>query len=670
MSIITFTGLGKAYGHRDIFQNLSGAIEHGARIALVGPNGSGKSTLVTILAGAQPQSEGQIFRNRGLRIGYLPQGGLTDETLDNADTLWQVMIAQFNNLMALEAELRELEAAMAVPATADSALEKYGPLQERFEQLGGYDYESQIKQTLRGLGFTENHYALTIGQLSGGQRTRAILARLLLAGPDLLLLDEPTNHLDIAAIEWLENRLNSWNGGALIVSHDRYFLDRVCNRVWEMGPAVIETYRGNYSHYLKQRGERWEQRQILYETEKARLLKEYEFVKKHMASQLTAQAKGRQRRISREVEVIEAAGFEALQGKKWSRVMQDVEITGRPIGVEELGNRIKALRDPLSHRKTLKFSLNARLRSGDQVLKTQELVIGYSDPLFTVPDLLLLRGEIAALIGPNGTGKTTFVKTLLGKMEPLAGEFSFGANLEVDYFAQAHEGLDPEKTLFQEIQDVTGLLDGKVRDYLARFLFTGDDVYKKVGMLSGGERGRLALAKLAHSDANLLFLDEPTNHLDIPAQEVLETVLDVYKGTLIIVSHDRYLVDKLATQIWSVENNKLNIFDGSYKSYLERHSATATTAAKKKESVESTYNVNRKQQRKQQSDTRKRAKQIAKIEAAIETLETKIKLLTTQIEQAGIAQDVEKMRTLGDEFTQAQADLNAKFEEWEALEES
>ncbi len=671
MSILTFSGLGKAYGHRDIFQNLSGAIEHGSRIALVGPNGSGKSTLVKILAGVEPSSDGQLFKSRGLPIGYLPQGGLTDETLNSDDTLWQAMLNPFTKLLEMEAELRELEAAMSDPATADSALEKYGPLQEDFEQRGGYDIENQIKQTLRGLGFREEHYTLKIAQLSGGQRTRAILARLLLETPELLLLDEPTNHLDIAAIEWLENRLTGWQGSALIVSHDRYFLDRVCNRVWEMGPAVIETYRGNYSHYLKQRGERWEQRQILYETEKARLLKEYEFVKKHIAGQLTAQAKGRQRRISREVEVIEVAGFEALQGKKWSRVMQDVEITGRPIGVEELGNRIKALRDPISHRTNLKFQLKAKLRSGDQVLRTEDLVIGYDEPLFNVPDLLLTRGEIAALIGPNGTGKTTFVKTLLDQLPALGGEFSYGSNLEVDYFAQAHEGLDPEKTLFQELQDLTGMLDGEVRDYLARFLFSGDDVYKKVGMLSGGERGRLALAKLSYSDANLLFLDEPTNHLDIPAQEVLETVLDTYKGTLVIVSHDRYLVDKLATQIWAVKDKSLTVYNGTYQQYLD-HLARQTNGetAEAKPAEESTYTKNKKAQRQKQRDQRKREQQIAKIEADIETLEAKIKTLTTQIEQAGIAQDVEKMRALGDAFTQAQADLNAKFEAWEALEDA
>ncbi len=365
-------------------------------------------------------------------------------------------------------ELSRLEAAMSDPEQAEAALQRYGALQQEFERQGGYTYETRIRQTLTGLGFDADDYQRPIPQLSGGQRTRAVLARLLLSDPDLLILDEPTNHLDIQAVEWLEGYLSQWDGAALIVSHDRYFLDRVVDHIWEMDKTGIELYRGNYSAYVQQRQERWELRQQIFEAEKERLLKEMDYVKRNISGQNTIQAKGRLRRLSRIVEAIENLGFEAVQGKSWAKIVGDADVSTHTMNVEEVERRIRSLRGPSHRPPRLHLNLKASLRSGDLVLRTYDVDIGYADegrPLFHVPDLVFKRGECAALIGPNGAGKTTFLKTILGTLPPLAGEVLLGASLDIAYFAQAHEGLEAENTLVQEIETVApNMLLADIRD--------------------------------------------------------------------------------------------------------------------------------------------------------------------------------------------------------------
>jgi ATP-binding cassette subfamily F protein 3 len=578
MPLISAADLAKSYGPNDIFSGVSLSIPHAARIAIVGPNGIGKTTLLRILVGLEEPSAGTISNARSLNLGYLPQeAGLT-----GTHTLWEECLQAMAELRSLEAELARLETAMSDPAQAEQALERYGKLQQDFERRGGYSYETRIRQTLSGLGFAVDDFHRPIPQLSGGQRTRALLARLLLSDPALLILDEPTNHLDIQAVEWLEGYLSQWQGAALIVSHDRYFLDRVVDHIWEMDKTGIEVYRGNYSAYVQHRQERWDLRQFVYETEKARLEKELDYIKRNIAGQNTTQAKGKLRRLSRQVQAIERLGFEAVQGQNWAVISEQVEISGHPLGVNEVERRVRALKGPSHRPPHLRINLKASQRSGDLVLRTRDLAIGYPDegrPLFRAPDLLLKRGECAAVIGPNGAGKTTFLKTLLEKMPPLEGEVVLGASLHIGYFAQAHEDLRPERTLVEEIEAVMpNLLLGEIRDYLARFLFTGEDVFKQVSVLSGGERGRLALAKLSLTNANLLLLDEPTNHLDIPSQEILQEVLADYKGTILLVSHDRYLIDALGTQIWEIlpDQASLQVYEGTYtqyKAYLEMKQA-------------------------------------------------------------------------------------------------
>ncbi|MDP2991320.1 MAG: ABC-F family ATP-binding cassette domain-containing protein, partial [Kiritimatiellota bacterium] len=474
MPLITAANLFKAFGPDDIFSGISLSIPGNARIGLVGVNGVGKTTLLRILLGEEEASGGVVHRARNLRMGYLPQEAVTD----SRRTLWDECLSALEDLTEMQRRLHEMETSMAADMHDSSLIERYGVLQHRFDHLGGYTFEHEIESTLTGLGFRKNEYNKPLNILSGGQRTRAVLARLLLLNPDLLLLDEPTNHLDIQAMEWLENYLKSWNGAAVMVSHDRFFLDQTATIIWEMTPG-LEVYRGNYSAYLLQREERYERQLKEFEAQQEFIAKEEDYIKRNMAGQNTRQAQGRLKRLE--------------------RLLEDARLA------------------PPQQSRRIHFNLGSVERSGDLVIRTFGLKIGYHDDqkvLVNVPDLVLMRGEIAAVMGPNGAGKTTFLKMLLGELSPLAGEVELGASVKIGYFAQAHEGLHSNWTLVKEIQNAAPrMLEPEARNYLAKFLFTGDDVFKEVCVLSGGERGRLALACLALWGANLLLLDEPTNHL-------------------------------------------------------------------------------------------------------------------------------------------------------------
>ncbi|MHB8133812.1 MAG: ABC-F family ATP-binding cassette domain-containing protein [Anaerolineaceae bacterium] len=534
MAVLTVTNLTKSFGSVDIFNGISFSISNKAKVGLVGPNGVGKTTLLRIIVGEEPASDGAVSLTKGMRVGYLPQQAkfLSERTLK------EECMSVFSGMIAKQNQLHELEKQMGIDSSDMIGLvETYGSLQAEFELAGGYQYEVRIQQTLAGLGFSAEDGERPLQQLSGGQRTRAFLAKLLLEEPDLLLLDEPTNHLDIGAVEWLEAYLKDWRGAVLIVSHDRYFLDQVAESIWEMTPD-LETYKGNYSTYLQQRGERYARKLAEYEAQKTFIEKEEEYIRRNIAGQNTRQAKGRRTRLE--------------------RMLDEAKITPPP-----------------AERRLMRLSLNALNRSGNQVLRTYGLQVGYEDegsPLFSTPDLILNRKECAAIIGPNGAGKTTFLKTILAQIPPFEGQVELGAGLRIGYFAQAHEDLSPERTLMQEIEIVNPQLrPAEIRDYLAKFLFRGEDVFKTVKLLSGGERGRLALAILGLRGANLLLLDEPTNHLDLPSQEILQSMLSEFDGTILLVSHDRFLIDALASQIWEVDpkNNCLIVFEGSYSEYKD-----------------------------------------------------------------------------------------------------
>jgi ATP-binding cassette subfamily F protein 3 len=624
MSLLTTVNLAKSYGPDDIFSGIAVSIPRRARIGLVGSNGVGKTTLLRILIGEESPSEGSVQKAKQLKIGYLPQ----ESVLDSPQTLWDECRTALNHLEKMKHQLGAMETAMADGTADEEVLKRYSSLQDAFDRKGGYTYENKIERTLTGLGFEKTDYQKPLNILSGGQRTRAVLARLLLSDPDLLLLDEPTNHLDIQAMEWLEGYLRAWDGAVVLVSHDRYFLDHTVNTIWEMTPAM-EIYRGNYSAYLTQREARYERQIKEFKKQQTFIEKEEDYIRRNIAGQNTRQAQGRRTRLE--------------------RLLKEAKLA------------------PPRHTKRIHLQIQAAERSGELVLRTYGLRIGYKDDekiLVKIPDIVLRRRECAALMGPNGAGKTTFLKTLLGQISPLAGEVELGGSVRVGYFAQAHEGLHDEWTLVEEIQStIPKMLEAEVRSYLAKFMFSGDDVFKKVGVLSGGERGRLAMACLALQGANLLLLDEPTNHLDLPSQEILQRVLAEFGGTILLVTHDRFLVDEIATQVWEVlpDEKDMIVFEGNYSSLRaeqeeKKARAAAINGGKKK--------TNRVRQGKKKSK-HINPRQLRELEAVINDLEKALAEAGKKLENPVEAS--ESIAELGERYVSLQAELDEKWEQWHAL---
>lgn len=665
MAILSTTNLGQSFGAFDVFANASVTIEEDSRIGLVGPNGIGKTTFLLIIYGLAQASAGKVHRIQGLRMGYLRQEAM-QAFEEKENTVYEEMLTVFAGIQEQEARMRELEEKMAVDYS-DEVITEYSALQAHFEAIGGYDYEIRIKQTLDGLGFKEQHYSMPLYQLSGGQKTRALLARLLLERPDLLILDEPTNHLDVGAVEWLEKTLRNWHGALLIVSHDRYFLDAVVNTTWEMSRTGIEVYRGNYSAYVRQRTERWERAEKVYQAERERLLSELDYIKRNIVRASTnGMAVGRLRRLSRDLVAIQEVGIMAYkQSRKWS----ELGIGGvRPFTVQEAEDALKAIKSPNIRPPRVGLRLKSTYRSGDLVLRTKNLSIGYPGKLlFRSDDITLRRGEVAALIGRNGTGKTTFLKTIMGELPALSGHLTPGAGLKVGYFAQAQDALHPDNTVLDELLRHKHMMLGEARTYLGGYLFRADDVYKKVSMLSGGEKGRLALAILALQGANFLLLDEPTNHLDIAAQEVIQEVLENFEGTILLVSHDRYLIDRLATQIWTLDNGEMRVFEGEYQAYLEkieqeRLAAKEMRLAEKRESKQAmpvpTVVAPK------TSTTNKANPALKKLEAQIHSLETDLREIEKVLQKASEAQKFEDVRRLSQQYESSQAQLENLMAQW------
>jgi ATP-binding cassette subfamily F protein 3 len=533
-----------------------------------------------------------------------------------------------------------------------------------------------MQQVLAGLGFSPDEFQQPINQLSGGQRTRALISRLLLARSDLLIFDEPTNHLDIEAIQWLEGYLKNYSGGVLLVSHDRYFIDQVCNQIWEMSRGGFETYRGNYSAYLEQRQARWERQQETFEAEKSRLENELDYVKRNIAGQNTNQAKGKLRRLSRRIQVIEQIGLQAIQGKTWAKISQDVKTTTSHMSVQEAHQRISSLKNPVKQPQVLSMNLSTRVRGGDLVLRTTDLEIGYPDgkkPLFSVPDITLLRGECAALIGPNGAGKTTFLKTILEQLQSWSGKVKLGANLDVGYFAQAHQDLNDKNTVLAEIEEVGNFQsENAARSYLGAYLFSGEDVYKQISVLSGGERGRLALAKLSLSAANMMLLDEPTNHLDIPSQETLQAVLASFQGTIILVSHDRYLINALASQIWEIDTKEENliVFEGNYlayQSHLRGEKIPDEVEPTPEEDIFDSYKDIKTAKNKVLAADRQRESRLLDLEDKISELEKQLELIGNNLIDP--PEDPAEVANLGKVYRDTEMELEILLGEWENLQD-
>jgi len=625
MSILTASNLSKSYGIQDVFEDVNVSIARDDKIGFVGSNGTGKTTLLRILLGLEQPTLGQVSCMNNARIGYLPQyvdsGG--------SETPWQICTAVYQDLQEMQARLHELETQLADPAQSHEALERYGHLQQAFEHAGGYEYEVEVRTVLNGLGLDDIHIHRAIDQLSGGQRTRAQLARLLLEKPHILILDEPTNHLDLEAIEWLESYLQAWPEALLVVSHDRRFLDKVANKIWDMSLGQLMVYRGNYTHYAEQRASRHARAGREWKAQQAEIAKTEDYIRRNMAGQRTKQAQGRATRL----------------------------------------NRLERLERPQEEH-TIHLSLGGDHRSGDLVLRTRDLVVGYDHPLLTVPDLELRRLHRAALIGPNGSGKTTLLKTILEQMPPLAGEARLGASLRIGYWAQEREDLDPEHTIVDEIMRVHDLTVPEIRDLMARFLFTGDDPFKRIGDLSGGEQCRVALAKLTLAEPNLLVLDEPTNQLDIPTQEIVEQVLREFIGTTLFVSHDRYLIDALATQVWAIQGSTLRIYEGNYQEFLSRRQAEEAARREQADREREAERQRRHRERMQQRTAKGDGRTIEELEAEIAELEQELQTLEQAMAQASTEGHLDRVYAFDVEYRRVHADLEQLIAEWVALGEA
>jgi len=644
-TILTVSNLAKTFITEEIFKGVTFQVAEREHVALVGVNGAGKSTVLRIIAGIEHPNAGEIIQASGLRITYLPQE--SNFTSDN--TLREEARSAFAHVIAIGERMREIEHGMADAGDGlDDLLIEYDHLQTRFDSAHGYDIEHRTDEVLFGLGFTEELFDQPVARLSGGQKTRVALAKALLADPDLLLLDEPTNHLDLEMLEWLETFLRTWNGACLIVSHDRYFLDRVTSRTLDLSFGRLEDYPAPYAKYLPMREERMARRLKEYEEQQEYIARQEEFIRKYGNGQRYREARGRQKKL----------------------------------------DRLERIERPQEHDR-LHFRISGPVRSGRTVLSTTEMDVGYVDPdgpkrLIHTPELVIERGDRIGLLGPNGSGKTTLLKTLMGVLPTLKGEYQLGTNVKPGYYAQSHEQLRGKGmgTPLSAILDTGPMNEEYARTYLGRFLFSGDDVYKHINDLSGGERSRLALAVLLLERANFLILDEPTNHLDIHARETLETMLNEFDGTILFVSHDRYFMDRIATKLWIVEDETIGTALGNYTDYQRALGHREAAAAEPEPEAEPEpapvaepepatpdVVVTAKGKPRRLTDAAVQ-KELGQVERQIAKLEGLLNQLSDALAVATIDQDMDAIGRLGGEYERTQAELDDAYARWETVSHS
>ena len=635
MERIRMIGLGKSFGVRQVFSNVSFEIKEGDRIALVGPNGAGKSTLLKCILGIEELDEGQVVMSPVASIGYLQQDvNLGDASLaEEIETAWE-------DVHALENKLQELTTYLETHEASESDLQRLDYLQNRLEWLGGYDYEQKTKRIVYGLGFTDEDLYKPANAFSGGQKTRINLAKALVRSPDFLFLDEPTNHLDMEMLEWLEGYLSSYRGGILIVSHDRYFMDRIVTGVVELDHHKATTYRGNYSRYVAQREERLKADTIAYEKQQEYIKKTEEYIDKYRAGIKSKMARGRQSQL----------------------------------------NRLERLEAPeTSH--SLDFKFPPATMSADKVLVLDHVSIGYKtdDPIIDDVSVVVRRGESVALIGPNGAGKSTMVKAIVGELFPIEGHIDIGNRVQVGYFSQEHEELHDRWQVVDEIINNYNFTEEKARNVLGSFLFKGDDAFKLVGDLSGGERARLALLKLFLQGDNFLILDEPTNHLDVPTREIVERALQQFGGTCFIISHDRYFLDQVSTRTLVLENKGFTEYLGNYSYYKEKLKEQQDIAALTevveevaKEDVKSeakTISPSPFDEPKKKTNTYMVEKQLAEVEEEIARLEATMKMYEVQLANPVVQQDLAEMENISKQLSDTESNLQKLYEKWEHFSE-
>ena len=633
MERIRMIGLGKSFGVRQVFSNVSFEIKEGDRVALVGPNGAGKSTLLKCILGIEELDEGQVVMSPVASIGYLQQDvNLGDASLaEEIETAWE-------DVHALENKLQELTTYLETHEASESDLQRLDYLQNRLEWLGGYDYEQKTKRIVYGLGFTYEDLYKPANAFSGGQKTRINLAKALVRSPDFLFLDEPTNHLDMEMLEWLEGYLSSYRGGILIVSHDRYFMDRIVTGVVELDHHKATTYRGNYSRYVSQRDERLKADSIAYEKQQEYIKKTEEYIDKYRAGIKSKMARGRQSQL----------------------------------------NRLERLEAPIiSH--SLDFKFPPAAMSADKVLVLDHVSIGYdtNKPIIDDISIVVRRGESVALIGPNGVGKSTMVKSIVGELVPLNGHIDIGNRVQVGYFSQEHEELHDQWQVVDEIINNYNFTEEKARNVLGSFLFKGDDVFKLVRDLSGGERARLALLKLFLQGDNFLILDEPTNHLDVPTREIVERALQQFGGTCFIISHDRYFLDQVSTRTLVLEDKGVTEYLGNYSYYKEKLKEQNDIAAltepieevSKDKSNIHTKDVSSSDEAKPKTNTYIIEKQLVEIEEEIARLEATLKMYEVQLANPVVQQDLDEMANISKQLSDTNNSLQALYEKWEQYSE-
>jgi ATP-binding cassette subfamily F protein 3 len=618
----------KAYGAHDVLHGVTLQVNAAERVGLVGRNGAGKTTVFRLVAGREEPDRGAVTLLRGLKIGVLEQ----QPSLHGSDNILDEALSVFSSLRSIEREMARLEHMMseANGPALDQVLHDYSELRHQYELDGGFTYHSKTEAVLGGLGFKQDELSQHPEQLSGGQKARLALAKLLLAEPQVLLLDEPTNHLDVGAVEWLEDFLNEYRKAYVIISHDRFLLDRTTTKTIEIESGRATTYQGNYSAYVRQREERRAAQMREYEQQQEMIARTEDFIRRNIAGQKTKQAKSRRNKLER------------LER------------------VEKVGNQ-----------RTGRFRLEPVARAGDNVLAASDLAIGHgTNVLARGISFLIRRGERLGIIGPNGSGKTTFLRTINGDLDPLGGGFTWGANVTLEYFDQELRGLSLDVSVIEEIAVAKPRVsEGELRNYLAQFLFTGDEIYKPVAALSGGEKSRLALAKLICRPANVLILDEPTNHLDISSREALEQALDEYQGTIITVSHDRYFLDKIATEILHFENGVATYHEGSYSDfYATRHPAAARPHDKEEGLAEEGPHPVSKPRKPVPKTTRKTtARSVEEVEQEIESLEAELAELADKLSGPPPDWTSDHYAEIGQRQTTINSRLDDLYREWEAM---
>ncbi|EHC5223542.1 ABC-F family ATP-binding cassette domain-containing protein [Listeria monocytogenes serotype 4b] len=645
MILLQVQQISKFFGAEVILDNIKLEVKTGDRIALVGRNGAGKSTLLKIIAGKMSYDGGTISKPKSVEIGYLAQ----NTGLESSKTIWDEMLSVFDSLRKMEADLRKMELRLGEPELYNdpekyqALMTDYDTLQHTFKESGGYTYEAEIRSVLNGLRFYPEDYEVEIASLSGGQKTRLALAKLLLAKQDILVLDEPTNHLDIETLAWLETYLQNYHGSLLIVSHDRYFLDKVVNQVYEISRTKIDHYKGNYSSFVNQKQAKLEQMWKEFDKQQKQIAKLEDFVARN---------------------IVRASTTKRAQSRR--KQLEKMDVLGRPQGDEKAAH----------------FGFQFEKQTGKDVLMVDQLSIGYAKDKRIASNLTfeMKRQDSLALVGPNGIGKSTLLKTLIRDIPALSGEFHFGAGVKIGYYDQEQAKLTSNKTVLMELwDDYPELNEVNVRTTLGNFLFSDDDVLKNVQSLSGGEKARLALAKLTLLEANVLILDEPTNHLDIESKEVLEAALIDFEGTILFVSHDRYFINRIASKIVELAPEKATVFLGDYDYYQEKLAEEKELARldaedrrKKGEQVEATSSVrklNYQEEKEQQKLLRQRKRKLEEVEKSIEATDEKIAELELQLTNPEVFQDHEKALEITQELDAVKADGEKLMEEWEQISE-